>query len=92
MLQESLPTERRLVVYDRAEPGTERGIDFSDALSSATPAEVEFRRPIRCVSFSIPQAARDAQGCGPLPTGAVTSGIQHDVYGHVDHDRRGRVA
>ena len=43
MLQESLPTERRLVVYDRAEPGTQRGIDFSDALSNMTPAEVKIR-------------------------------------------------
>jgi long-chain acyl-CoA synthetase len=45
MLQQSLPTDRRLVVYDRAEPGTERGIDFSDALSSATPAQIEIPPP-----------------------------------------------
>ena len=93
MLQESLPTERRLVVYDRAQPGTERGIDFSDALSSATPAEVEVPSARSGVSHSLYLRQHgDAQGCGPLPTGAVTSGIQHDVYGHVDHDRRGWVA
>ena len=45
MLQGSLPTERRIIVYDRAEPGTERGIDFSNALSTAPPAEVEIPLP-----------------------------------------------
>lgn len=40
MLSAELETEKRLVVYDRKTPGTQRGISFSDAASSMAPLDV----------------------------------------------------
>ena len=40
MLDDLLPTKRRLVVYERSEPGSRRGVCFEDAISSDAPSEV----------------------------------------------------
>ena len=40
LLDESLETQKRLIVYDRAEPGSRRGIDFHDAVFDKTPSVV----------------------------------------------------
>ena len=40
MLSAELETERRLVVYDRAAPGSERGVNLVDAISSDSPLDV----------------------------------------------------
>ena len=40
MLSGELDTKKRLIVYDRAAPGSLRGIDFNDATSNAMPKEV----------------------------------------------------
>ena len=40
MLSGELDTKKRLIVYDRAVPGSLRGIDFNDATSNAIPKEV----------------------------------------------------
>ena len=41
MLSGELDTQKRLIVYDRASPGSLRGIDFNDATSNAIPKEVD---------------------------------------------------
>jgi long-chain acyl-CoA synthetase len=40
MLSGELDTKKRLIVYDRAVPGSLRGIDFNDATSTKAPKEV----------------------------------------------------
>ena len=40
MLSAELETDRRLIVYDRAAPGSQRGINFADAVSSQEPLDV----------------------------------------------------
>ena len=50
LLDESLETQNRLIVYDRAEPGSLRGIDFRDAVSDKTPSAVRLPEPTdRCL-------------------------------------------
>ena len=50
LLDESLETQKRLIVYDRAEPGSLRGIDFCDAIFDKTPSSVLIPEPSdRCL-------------------------------------------
>ena len=40
MLASELETDRRLIVYDRATPGSQRGINFENAVSNQSPLDV----------------------------------------------------